>query len=372
MRNLLWAALLVLLGMPLPVAAASAGGEPVTGSICAQLARLWKTPGGPQDGIHLAEVDNAPQFIDPLHEFMSRAFERKFDDTASEPVFDIERLAGTPVVRGVSLQGSRHCVYSIYAMVEPDGRIASLPSPPSDTGTCLLPSSERQGFGTVLAQPAHIEYDEYRSTRPMGDDLIRVTPWAGDRWGQSCQLSVQRRYEYTVKQRNCRDQAVCDAAGTQAQRIAPEYLRQRSDPVHKAATIFFGNEAQADDSAVALAWRILHQQSGGSGSAFEPPGFPNVGCAAGSAYLASCSLAYQRHDRFVLFRWVINGHTYVGAAGRAQGPSWSMDEDTLLAIYAAPKEGDVKLVPLAGFVIEARAVGVERVEATTLAALVEH
>lgn len=344
-------AALMFLTMPALAAPPPAGTE----ALCTRLAALLKTPAALEESIHVPAVADPAYRLwpDPLYDFLEQELKKRVaDDPDWNPVFEIEQLAGTPVVRGVSLLGSAHCVYSAYATVQPDGSIQPLPAPRSDTGVCLLPAPEAQGFGTMLGVPAHVQYT---GTGPAADGVISVTPWEGEHWGQSCELRLKRRYEYEVTRQHCSNPAICYAARAGVQEIVADYVASRRGS-GSGERRFQGEYSQTDDALLARAWHLIKSSPGKGRNDFTLPLFPVRRCE-------QCSYEEFPQWGFVLFRWLIDGHAYVGAVGQPDTVYWDPDAGKpLVALYAPPEANDQSLRPLAAFAIEPKRAGIEGAE----------
>ena len=358
MRSL-WAAGAVL-------GAAGAAAEPVSSpSLCEQLAAhvrhspaaVWQSHGTLSSWIALSGHAGDSPVVTAGRAALSKAMSGDLSEAA--PNLEFERLPGSRLLMGSNVAGTADCQTSKFVEVAPGLNARMLPDPQGYTRPCWNLHGD---LGRVLGQPAYIEHGTVTDT--TADPLVRITPWRSGRWGEACRLTIHLAVQYGLAQRFCgADAEFCRTAGAAAADVARQYdeflrqsgaARQTSAPGALTPAFHYREpQDRAGRETVERALRVI------GGRWTDVADFPLFGSRENNPYEYTFSYA-----GFAFFPWILDGRTYLGAAGHA-GVGWRGSTRVLLAVYGLPEPGQRTLVPMAGFTIDPRPDGLRLIEVTT-------
>jgi hypothetical protein len=321
MRSL-WAAGAVL-------GAATAAAEPAGApSLCEQLAAhvrqspatVWESAGTFSPWIALTDAEHAGDsaLVTAGRAALTHAMSALLSEVAT-PNLEVERLPGTSLLMGSNIAGTAECQTSMFVQVGPDLNARMLPGPQGDTRPCWNLHGD---LGRVLDQPAYIEHGTVSDT--TADPLLRITPWRRGQWGEACRLTIHLAVNYGLRQQFCgADPALCrtaaDAAAEVAQRYADFLQRSGADrelSAGGALTPAFHYGAPPDAAGREAVERALGIIGGRGTDVAEFPLFAHFGSRYYNIYDYTFSYA-----RFAFFPWILDGQTYLAAAGHA-GVGW--------------------------------------------------
>ena len=252
------------------------------------------------------------------------------DEDGGYPVY-VQQLAPNLFIASDS-QGTLDCETFVFLKTGTGGAATIVEGPPAFSDRCWTDSGTA---GRVFGQPAFVETSDF--TDPAGDEQhLEITPWTGEGWGSSCQLTLTYRISFAVTERFCGDGEVCTAAAPFAADIAAAHGKAPPDQPFSYGPPL--TQVQTD---------LLAKVGGGKPDEIGTPVFPTFGQKAKTAFPG-----YSSND-VDLFPLQLKGVSYVAAIGFG-GVGWREIGDSLLAIYQA--DGD-QLKPLAGFVISKSVTG---------------
>jgi hypothetical protein len=241
-----------------------------------------------------------------------------------------ERLPSADIFMVQTIGGTANCEQAVFIEAKP-GQTARVIAKPRGFGISGLCWYAHGDLGRVFGVPAYVEAGEVSMTNR--DIEIRITPWTGNDWGQSCKVNLQFETLFKLTEHYCGDEAVCPMANAVALDVARSYLHHRNEAGVRAE---FSFDASPGADAVAAALRAKQDLRESTGTAVFPTfGFVTPPDAQDYTY---------SYSGFAYFPLMLGGRAYVAAVGHA-GIGWREYNRTLFAVY------DTALVPLAGFVI---------------------
>jgi hypothetical protein len=262
--------------------------------------------------------------------------------------------------------GTAECQQAAFAALSADGSVRVLPDPAGYTGPCW---NLHGNLAKVLGQPAYVESGTVSST--SADTLVRVTPWNGDGWAKTCQLTVEFTYTLQLAQQFCSETQSCRAAGAIASDIAREYLDFSAmqqpperpidgDVIPDFSSAAGGASGPPAQMAVNAGWQMLKRQ--------KQAAFPGVSPTYGTMASVFPTFGHESPNggwdysfsyvNFVLFPVMLDGRLYLAAVGH-NGVGWREGTNILFAVYASPRDDQHDLVPLAGLVMERKPSGLK-------------
>jgi hypothetical protein len=144
---------------------------------------------------------------------------------------DVRRLPGTDVFEVSHVSGTAACQSLVFARPAPGGPAVIVPSPPLSGELCGASQAHVGRAGRVPAlihlQRSHLSPGEANAARkPLV--TIRVTPWTGQGWGRTCQVSLLLQSERRLAERLCGRPGDCQAFDTTAQVLAAAFNRTKA------------------------------------------------------------------------------------------------------------------------------------------------
>ncbi len=307
-------------------------------SLCDQLADTARS--SPESGWNKGESVLRPSLETESPSGKLSPFEAKLTDLPSvkEAISSdgwatfVEHLPSSRIYMAETVQGTLHCQSSVFLEAPRKGapRIIDPPAHFDEGDLCWSQSGD---FGRVLGHPAFIEHGTLNDH--TDDEDIRITPWTGKGWGQTCKLGLRFRRQYALTQQFCGDdRSVCSAGQHVAVNVAMAYNEKRAQRDDNSE-LLFGPPATKE-----AMYRVVRARNDLAGPT-STPDFPTFG------KVTSGEAPNYSYSGFAFFPLALNGSWFVGAIGH-DGIGWRESDQTLITIFSAEQN---RLQPLASFVV---------------------